>query len=177
MGRRSSVELLDKRLKDEVDRLVREGRTIDDIVEHLQGLGGDASRSSIGRYAKKARDKMERYREAQQVAAVWVQKITEDPTSDVGRLNAEMLKTVAYQQLSEMGDGDAKVDPGDIMVLARAIKDLEIAGRHNLQRELEIRKAAVQAAAKKVGTAGKKAGLSAEAIRQIEEEVLGIVRQ
>jgi hypothetical protein len=83
--------------------------------------------------------KLARYREAQEVAASWVTKLGQEPSGDVGRLLAEMLKTVAFKLLSGFGEDKAGAKPAEIVLLARAIKDLEIAGRTSAERELKIR--------------------------------------
>ena len=81
MARRSSVAKLDPRIRESVDRAIRENRaTIDDIVDKLDGIMGEdaPSRSAVGRYVKGAREQMQRYREAQEMAKVWVGKLEDD---------------------------------------------------------------------------------------------------
>ena len=65
MPRRSAIKRLDPRIREAVDKLVRDGRaTIDDIVDRLEGMLGEhaPSRSSVGRYVKSTREKMARFR-------------------------------------------------------------------------------------------------------------------
>ena len=51
--RRSKVEtLLPRELRDEVDRLLIEGATYEEVAAHCRARGYDISRSSIGRYGK-----------------------------------------------------------------------------------------------------------------------------
>ena len=150
MPRRSAIKRLDPRVRETVDKLIRDGRaTIDDIVERLESMiGEDApSRSSVGRYVHSAREKMARYKEAQELAKVWVGTLEEDPDSDVGRLLSEMLRTVAFQQLSTMGDDGAKVGTKDIMFLAGAIRDLASADKIAADREIAIRREVAKKAA------------------------------
>lgn len=183
-GIKGRIKQLPADIKAEVDRLIRDGSTIDRIVAHLRTMGADVSRSAVGRYKKTFEEKLARYREAQEVAAVWVAKLGENPAGDVGRLIAEMLKTVAFQTLSDMGDEDAAADPKDIMMLARAISDLEKAGKVNLDRELQIRaeaeKRARAEAAKALDKAAAEAeaagerGLSAERLAQLRRDFLGV---
>ena len=100
MAKRSSITQLDPRVREAVDAAIREGRaTIDDLVVLIGSYGATASRSSVGRYVKNATAQLNRYREAQEVAKVWIGKLADDPQSDVGRLLAEMLRTVAFQQI------------------------------------------------------------------------------
>ncbi len=174
MPKRSKISYLDKGLRDQVDALVRQGRTIEDIVGHLKEWGAEVSRSSVGRYKKKYEDSLARYREAQEVAAVWVAKLGEDPNGDVGRLIAEMLKTVAFQTLAEMGDTEAAAKPQDIMRLAKAIKDLEGAGKLSLERELKIRKEMQGKMAKQAETVAQEMGLTAERAAELRKKLAGV---
>lgn len=183
---RAKIRQLEPDVKAEVDRLIRDGSTIDQIVAHLKKLGTSVSRSSVGRYKKTFEEKLARYREAQEVASVWVTKLGEEPKGDVGRLLAEMLKTVAFRTLADMGDQtdedgeEIAPTPKDIASLAKAIRDLESAGTISLDREVKIREAVAREHAKKLdraveaaAAAGEK-GLSAERLAQLRREFLGV---
>lgn len=176
MGRKSSIEQLDPRIKEAVDRLVREGRaTIDDIVEAIDALGGEASRSAVGRYVRNARAQMDRYRQAQEVAKVWVGKLEENPEGDVGRLLSEMLRTIAFQTMAGMGeDEELAPNPGEIMFLAKAIKELASADKLSADRALKIREQALRQAASQAEKIVRSKGMSAEAASEIRREILGV---
>lgn len=133
MTRGSSITKLDPRVREVVDTAIREGRaTIDEILGLIKGLGGEASRSAVGRYKQAAETKMQRYREAQEVAKVWIGRLESDPDGDVGRLLPEMLRAVAYQQLAGLDDD---VDSKEIALLARAIKDAAGATKTSVEAE------------------------------------------
>lgn len=177
MGRRSRFDVMPKVLLDEVNRLVREGRTIGDIREHLAELGEPVSNGAVGRYVKNARDQMRRYRDAQEVAGQWVTQLGENPHGDVGMLLAEMLKVTAFQTLSALGgeDDDAlPTKPMDIMLLAKAIKDLESTAKQSIDRRERIEKAVLERQAAKAEKVARKAGMSKEAWESIRAEFLGI---
>lgn len=179
MGRASTVRKLDKRVREAVDRLIREGRaTIDDIVERLEDmLGEDApSRSAVGRYVKNTREQMKRYREAQELAKVWVGRLEEEPGGDVGRLLSEMLRTVAFQQLAGAGDGGAEVSTKEVAMLAGALRDLNSADKMSLDRELKIRQEVVKKAAAKAAEVAKRGGLSKAVVDDLRRELLGIAK-
>lgn len=177
MPRRSRIEQLDPRIREQVDRLVRAGRTIDEITEHLARLAGEEapSRSAVGRYVRSAREQMRRYREAQEVAKVWVGRLEEDPEGDVGRLLSEMLRTVAFQTIGVMSERDgAEIGPDEIMLLARAIKDLAAADKVAAERELRIRKEVAKQAADTAAKVARSEGLSDDTIQIIRQRILGI---
>ena len=175
MGQKSTIARLDPRLKEAVDRAVREGRaTIDEIVARSSLWEARSLARRVGRYVQSGARTMERYREAQEVASVWVRKMEETPDGDVGRLNAELLRTVAFQVLSALGDNDAEVKPNEIMLLARAIKDLASADKTSTDRELRVRREVAQKAAQQAVSAARKGGLSSEQAEDIRREILRI---
>lgn len=177
--RKSSIDQLDPRVKEAVDELVRGGRhTIDDIVQQIRALGGDASRSAVGRYVKRAEDQMERYRQAQEVAKVWIGRLEENPNGDVGRLLSEMLRTVAFQTIGQLGDAEPSEEGNsgamDIMLLARSIKDLASADKLSAEREMRVRQEVVRNAAERAAAIAKKGGMSPQAVDEIRRELLGM---
>lgn len=179
MGRRSTVATLPKPLVERCNALIRDGHTIDEILAALQGLGADVSRSAVGRYVKSARATFDKYRQAQEVAKVWVDKLEAEPEGDVGRLLPEMLRTVAFQTLSTMGEADADVAPKDIMMLAAAIRNIADTTKVNVNVELQLRKLREQlkAVATEVEQTVRAAGLSADTAKQIRTQILGIGKQ
>ncbi|CAG0909845.1 unnamed protein product, partial [Darwinula stevensoni] len=68
MGRKSTVAVLPEEVVTQINRLIRDGCTIDEILRALAPLGAEVSRSAMGRYVKSARESMEKYRQAQEVA-------------------------------------------------------------------------------------------------------------
>jgi|GEM_PF-189008 len=183
MGRKSKVEALPGPVKREVDELLKTGRfTLDDIIAHLRKLADEhqvpaeelPSRSALGRYAQNFERTAARMREAKQLAEVWVGKLGHEPESKIGRLITEMLRTVAFQQLAAMGDDTAAVESMDIMLIAKAIKDLESAEKISIDREIKIREQVAKEAAKVVDEAAREGGLSAERAGELRRKVLGL---
>lgn len=176
MARQSSIRRLDPRIRTVLDRLVREDRaTIDEITTHLEQLLGDdaPSRSAVGRYVKNAKEQMEQFRQAQEIAKVWVGKLEEDPQGDVGRLLSEMLRTLAFQQLANMG-GEAEINTKELAMLAGAIRDLANADKTATDRALRVRKEIATEAANKAAAVARKRGLDAGTVQELRRELLGI---
>ncbi len=172
MGRQSSIKRLDPRVREAVDGAIREGRaTIDSIVALLVGMGAEISRSAVGRYKQRAETQMQKYREAQEVAKVWIGKLQAEPEGDVGRLLAEMLRTVAYQSIGDL----ESATPQDMMFLARTLKDLAGADKLTAERILTIRQESIREAADKAATVAKAKGLSAATVAELRKEILGVV--
>ena len=183
MGRASSIQQLPPAVKEAVDTAVREGRaTIDDIVALVRGHGVDASRSAVGRYKQSMEESLKSYREAQSVAGVWASQLTENPQGDVGRLVQEMLKSLAFNTLASMGRGGEAIGPEDIMLLAKAFKDLESAQKTNAEFRARVKaelraEQLVKAKEAEVAIAAeaKRGGLSADAAARIRDIMLGVV--
>lgn len=173
-SRPSSLNQLDPRVKEAVDAAVREGRlTIDQIVRLIVDQGEEASRSAVGRYVKNARERMEDYRQAQQIAAVWVDKLGKEPEGDIGRMLLEMLRVVAFKSIGDI----ESASPEDLMFLGKALKDIAGADKLVVDREINLRKL-IQAQAEKVAAdvakTAKKAGMTAEMVELIRSQILGI---
>lgn len=178
MARRSSVTKLDPRLREAVDALIRDGRaTLDEIIEHLAQLNGGespVSRSALGRYAQQATAQMERYREAQEVAKVWVSKLETEPDGDVGRLLPEMLRSVAFQTLGSLSERDAAADAEEVMLLAKAMKDLASADKLTAERILRVRQEVLKEAASNVETAARSLGMGEDQVKFWRAQVLKV---
>lgn len=171
MSRKSSIKQLDPRIRTEVDAAIRDDRaTVDDIVAIIRELGGNASRSAVGRYKQRAEEQMKRYREAQEVAKVWIGKLQTDPEGDVGRLLAEMLRTTAFQTIGDIDEAT----PQDIMFLGKALKDLASADTLTANRIMVVRREAAKEAAVVAVKEAKGAGLSDEAAEMIRKKILGV---
>lgn len=175
-SRLSSITQLDPAIKGAVDTAIRENRlTIDEIVQLIERSGGDASRSAVGRYVKNAKERMEDYRQATQMAAVWVDKIGKEPEGDVGRMVLEMLRLVAFKSIGDL----EQASPEDLMFLGKAMKDIAGADKLIVDREINVRKLVAAEAAKvagEVATTAKKAGLSDETVELIKQKILGVAQ-
>lgn len=178
MTGKSSIQRLPAELKEAADRAVREGRaTIDEIVDLLNGLGAEVSRSAVGRYVKSAREQMQTYRQAQEVASVWAKRMEEQPSGDVAQLNLQLLSTLAFKVLSDINEReDTTVAPMELMLLSKAIDHFSKAERTTVERDLRVRKELAARAAEVVASAVKQRGLSAEAADQIRREILGLAK-
>jgi len=181
VARPSSIARLPHELVDLCHRLIRDGKTIPQITDKLNELDADVSQSAVGRYVKSAREQMARYQSAQAIAGQWVTQIGENPTGDVGSLLAEMLKTIAFTTLAGMGDeesADGKKTkppkPMDIMLLAKAIRDLEATSKANIERREKIEQLALRRQAKAAEQVAREKGLSDDQWEAIRARFLGI---
>lgn len=167
MARKSTVAVLPEEIVAEINQLIRDGCTIDEIMRALAPLGTGVSRSALGRYVKSARESMEKYRQGQEVAKVWLDKLESEPNGDVARLLPEMLRAVAFQTLSTMGESENPVDSQELMFLAKALKDLSGTSKLNMDIELkmrDVRKKTLAEAAEAVGETARAQGMTEEQV-------------
>lgn len=165
----------------EVNRLIRLGRTIDDILAALEPLGAEVSRSAMGRYVKSARQSMEQYTKAKDYARIWLDKFGSEPDSDVSRLLPQMLEAVAHRTLDDMTESEEIKSPEEVRVMARALKDLNGAKKGNVDIELKMRevreaerKRVLDENRAKIDAMGTKGGVTEDTKKAIRE-ALGIV--
>ena len=180
MPRKSSIKKLPHQIKTEIDRLLSDGRTtIDEIVLHLKKLGVTVSRSAVGRYSQKFEDVSRKMREAREISASFAQELGDLKNDEVGRQLTEMLRTVIFNVLiPKVSKEEVAVKPSDLMLMAKAIKDLSSANKLSADLELKVRKEAAeqakQEAVKGVIAAGRKNGLSKEVLEAMKRGVFGL---
>lgn len=178
MGRRSSLHLVNAAMLDAINAQLDAGYSLDQVVTYVTGMGGDVSRSALGRH-KKAREKtLSNLREAQETAKVWKDVLTVDADSDVGALLAEMLKVLAFKTLSEREDADAPSDPLDLMRLSRTLQSL--ASAENTRQKLidaAVARAKAEAAAEAEAVVDEVAaggGLSKDVVGKLKAKFLAL---
>jgi len=181
MSRKSSISKLPPAVKTAVDAALAEGRaTIEQIVELIEQMGGQASRSAVGRYKLDFEESLQRYRGAQDAANAWIAQFRSRPDSDVSRLLTEMIKSLAFQTMAQAGTEEGGLEPLQVARLAKAVKDMVGADVLVRGREAEIRKeererlqASVDGALERVEATPRLS--RQEMLKRIREEVYNIV--
>lgn len=187
-NRKSKVELLPEDIRTTLNVFIRSGNmTQKDILEAVNqmiddaGLGDDAklSRTGFNRYAKRMEEMGQRLRQSREVAEVWVSKLGDAPTSDVGKLLQEFVRTMAFDTSMKMmeasgGEDGEVISPKALGQLALVVQRIETASMTSMKREKEIRAAYAAEAAEKTEAVAKKAGLTAETVKMLKAELLGI---
>jgi len=156
-------------LRQEVDRLLLEpGVTYDEIRDFLAAKGYDLSRSSIGRYGKEYLESYQRLRIAIDQARSMKGEVGE------GLALEEAVANLALQQTMEaLTKGTIQV--ADVPKILGEIGKIQSSSVQRERYKLDLEKR-VKAAAENVKTIATKAGASAEFLKLIEEELLGILR-
>ncbi|EKY3318488.1 TPA: DUF3486 family protein [Vibrio cholerae] len=187
-NRKSKVELLPEEIRNTLNVFIRSGNMQQkDILEAVNqmiddaGLGDDAklSRTGFNRYAKRMEEMGQRLRQSREVAEVWVSKLGEAPTSDVGKLLQEFVRTMAFETSMKMmeaaeGEEGEVISPKALGQLALVVQRIETAAMTSMKREKEIRAAFAAEAAEAAEKIVKQAGISADTATDIKNQILGI---
>ncbi len=172
MPRPSHITRLPPEIKEAVDAAIREGRaTIADIVGLIRELGGQASKSSVGRYKQSVEESMEHYRQAQAMAKTWAEQLPEN--GDVSQLVRQMLTMLAFRAASNLNEGE-EFNAQELAHLGRLNKDIASATKIDFEARAKIRAEALQQAAKEVDKVAVQAGLSDASAELIRKKILGV---
>lgn len=177
--RHSKVGQLPAPLREAIHGAIAAGKTYDQCAEMIgawvaEGAVAPAaapSRAAVARYGKHYMARMEQL----QLVREQARSIVSAAGSDGMALDEAATNLVLNEIMSIFMSRDPKdgVPPADVARIAAGLGKLQSSSvqREKLKTDFETRAAA---AAKKVGATARKAGLSKEAIAQIEREVLGI---
>ncbi|MEZ8682354.1 DUF3486 family protein [Vibrio alginolyticus] len=187
VNRKSKIELLPEDIRVQLNVLIRSGdmtqKDIRDAVNQMieeAGLPDDAklSRTGFNRYAKRMEDMGQRLRQSREVAEVWITKLGEAPTSDVGKLLQEFVRTMAFEtSMRLMEDADEKqevIPPKALNQLALVVQRIEQAAMTSHKVEKEIRKAFAEEAAEQAEQIVREAGITDETVQSVKNKILGI---
>lgn len=135
------------------------------------------SRTGLNRYSKQVEAAGSRIAKAREMAEVLTSKLGDAPTSQIGNLMAENMKTMAWETsmaLMEATEDGEMIDIKQFNQLALAYQRISQSSILNQKLEKEIRAAFAAEAANAVEKIVKQAGVSAETITFIKSEILRI---
>ncbi len=181
----SKVDQLPPDILEKLQELLRDPRVTQmdvtkEINEILAARGEEPiSKSGVNRYAVRMDQVGAKLRQSREMAEMWIGKLGAAPQGKIGNLVNEILRTLSFDLALAAQEGE--LDPDKLPEVAQMLKDLalaqmrlEKAASENVKREEEIRKKVLQEAADLAAKAGKKEGLSADTIKQIRNEVMGM---
>ncbi|WP_109128162.1 DUF3486 family protein [Aggregatibacter segnis] len=181
-GRASKVDLLPPNIKTQLAMMLRDkhlsqAQILEEINDLIRDCGLDdsyqLSRTGLNRYASRMEQMASKIRNAREVAEIWTKQFGEAPQSDIGKLLMEIVKNLAFETSIGMSE-NGKAEPKDLALLSSAIQRLEQAESLSHKREQAIRKEMAQLAAETAEKVVVQAGLSADTVRTIKEQILGI---
>jgi len=187
MGRKSSFRFIPEEIVAEIDRLLSENRaTLDEILEHLRGLGVDSiSRSALGRRKQKIEQVAKRLRQSREMMESLVRQVGPSVAEgEHGRLLVETLRGMVFDHLSHQAqqaeladDGASPIDNQGFFFLAKALKELSQANRLNQDFEDKIRAKVEKEAQAKMEKAVADVVGSADSGRMTPEELQRAIRR
>lgn len=185
---KSKIQQLPDDIRSQLSAMIRSGSMSQkDILAEVNQLIVESglppeekiSRTGLNRFAKRMEEAGSRMAQAREVAEVWTAKLGQAPTSEVGKLLQEFVRTMAFETSMKMmdasdGEEGKMIDPKSLGQLALVIQRVEQAAMtsHKVEREIRAAFAAEAAtAAEKIVT---QAGVSAETAADIKNKILGI---
>ena len=179
MSPKNSVDLLPQPILDVAFEMLRAGKTVREITDKLQELGGEVSKSAVGRWRKGEAEALDAVKRTQAFGRAIGKSLEEDPQGRTGRMLIELAKTKLFNTLMHTPEGEngEEADPStpqELRDLSLAIKNLEGAETISAERELKLKKEFAVAATKEVDKVAKTRGLSADAVAEIKAKILGI---
>ena len=180
MRQPSSIDKLPEEVRELIGKLRLQGRTIDDVLQHLRQLDVSVSRSALGRHFKGMAAMKERMQRSRDMAVALVGQFGDQPDNRVARLNLELMHSVVMQTITASEDDEdgepqpVTFAPEDAAFLARALKDLAAAQKTDTDRTLAVKRETAKSAANKAEEAMKSRGMSGETVDFIKNAVLGV---
>jgi hypothetical protein len=181
MGRVSSIKKLPKEVQDEITRLRGVGFTIKQLVDHLAKIEGipEISHSAMGRYIQDVDKAVELLQQSRGLGEALIDKLGDAPESKTARFNIELVHALLTRLLlSEMDGKPATFSPEDMHFLARVVKDLGAAKKSDVEALQKIEeRAAIKARTEAASIAeriGRERGLTADTVKAIREQILGV---
>jgi hypothetical protein len=178
MAKRSNLRKMPEELREELDRLLRDGRhTVREVADYLRSMGVETSKSAVGRYSKNFERVAQEIRETREMARAIGKELSDVGGNDATRMLVESLHALILRARMQLGDSGDDIDPRKVSDLAKSVKDLQMALKSSVDVELKIREEAMRDAAAVVEESATQQGLSADTVAAIREKILGVAKR
>lgn len=181
---KSSISRLPAEQRSHIERLLREGRlTLDEMIAELQArfpgeAASEVSRSALHRYDRHFAELTSRMREIDQAANALVGEFGDSLGEKASTLLTNAVVTLVTDVAMKKHESGEDVDVETARKLARAAKDAIDTKRVdvNVRKVIaeEARERLLREQQKKLDSAVKRRGMSAETADEIRREILGI---
>jgi hypothetical protein len=174
----SSIDRLPPEVRDSIAGLRRQGRTLDEILDHLKALDVEVSRSALGRHVKSLAEIGEDMRRADAMSRFIVERFGEETDDRVGRANMRILQGAIMGLVTARREGEdgeeVTLSAGEVKELSLALQRLTTSQRMDTERQIKLQREFAVKAAQAVKQAAGEKGLSAETADFIMQKVLGV---
>lgn len=180
MAKRGSIVMLPENVRSWLDKALAEGNFsgYSQLETLLKERGFNIGKSSIHRYGQKLENKLSAIKASTQAALA----ISEAAPDDADLLNQsvmQMVQTEVFNSLVALQEAESEDDPAKRLKMmtgaAKGIAELSRASINIKKHKIEVQEKA-KTAAQVIGEKARKGGLTEQAIREIEEQILGIAR-
>ncbi|MCW8856390.1 MAG: DUF3486 family protein [Kangiella sp.] len=185
---RSSVDTLPSEIKAWLDQQLSRNNfsNYDELTEQLNAkleqyeLELSISRSSLGRYGKKIKHRMQDMRKSAEIAKLMATAMGDDEDA-MSQATVSLAQDTIFQMMIDIRDAmdekdGTKVSPKQMSELARAVGNLARASLPVKKYAKQVREKA-EAAADAVSKKLNKQGLTKSTVDDIKREILGIGRE
>ncbi|HEY3696523.1 phage protein Gp27 family protein [Phenylobacterium sp.] len=167
----SSIDRLPAEIRDQIAGLRRDGRTLDEILDHLRQLDAEVSRSALGRHVKSLAEIGESMRRAETMARFVVDRFGEDTDERVGRANMRLLQgalleIITEERVDEETGAPITLSAGEAKSISLALQRLVSAQRVDADRQLKLRDAFRKEASQKLDGAARAGQIDPEAVER-----------
>ncbi len=184
MGRKSSLRRLPPEILAEINRLLSDGRfTLDEILEHLRGMGvSSISRSALGRQKQKIDKVAAKLRQSREMTEALVRELGPDVAEgQQGRVLVEVLRRLVFDYLEKRltaEDEEQDIDNQGFFFLAKALKEMSQANRLDQDFEAKVRERVAREMEKKLENATARAAEESDGLspQEVLERVRAIYR-
>lgn len=129
------IDNLPENVKSEVEKLLVEGKTYEDIAGFLKNKGYDIHFSSVGRYGRKFLNRFESVRVAKEFARLLAEDNVDRPATELHEANNLLASQLIMEAMI-----DDEMEPGERAKIARSIASLQNAQVSNEKLKLRARK-------------------------------------
>ena len=163
MGRKSTLRRLQPEIQAEINRILSEGRlTLDELLEHLRGIGVEGVRSALGRQKQKIDKIAAKLRQSREMTEALVREIGPAvEEGQQGRLLVEVLRRLVFdhleKRLTSEDEESQDIDNQGFFFLAKAIKEMSQANRLDQDFEAKVRERIQKETEKKLDAAASRA--------------------
>lgn len=172
----SSVDRLPPDIRGRLEALLRDPAftqldamgEVNELLE-AQGLPFRLTKSSVNRYALRMEAVGSKIRQGREIAKMWIAQLGNEPQGEVGQLLNEVVRNLAFDTATRLGEGEDAVEPKALKELGQAIKALEEASTINEKRVEEIRQKAMKEASDKAESVAKAEGVTPATIHKIRQ--------
>lgn len=148
MGRPSKIDRLPRAIREQIEELRDNGRTIEEILAHLQDMGLPdeemPSKSAVGRHVMSLDEIADAVKRSRRNAISATAPDGQTPEGAAGRANAEMIQTLLSQRLLKQLEAGKDVDDETLanhaLVLGRTVKAEALIVSMRIALRAEIRK-------------------------------------